>query len=101
MVIANTDEALGQNLSSQPPAMNQAAHNAMLCEVLQMLTRLETHAAHQHSADVKFAIDEMIRFLRGTARYPNHHLMRLLLNAELLSRGRSPCRAAPARHSRS
>ena len=45
--IANTDEAFGQDLSPQPPTMNQAAHNAMLCEVLQMLARLaETHAAH-------------------------------------------------------
>jgi hypothetical protein len=41
--------------------MNQAAYNAVLREILQMLARLaETRAAHQHSADVKFAIDEMI-----------------------------------------
>jgi hypothetical protein len=36
-----------------------------------MLTRLaETHAAHQHSADVKFAIDEMIRFVRWDSPVP-------------------------------
>ena len=42
--------------------MNQTAQDAMMREVLQMLARLaETRATHQHGADMKFAIDEMIQ----------------------------------------
>jgi hypothetical protein len=47
--------------------MDQGAHHAVLREVVQMLARLaETRAAHEHGADPKFTVDEMIE--RDTGR---------------------------------
>src|SRR5262249_3449271 len=41
--------------------MDQAAHHAMSCEVVQMLARLaETRAAHEHGAHAAVTVDEMI-----------------------------------------
>ena len=46
--------------------MNQTVHNAMLREILQMLTRLaETRAPHEHGADPEFTVDEMIEWDTG------------------------------------
>src|SRR5580693_6858352 len=47
--------------------MDQTAHHAMYCEVVQMLARLaETRAAHEHRADPEFTVDEMVE--RDTGR---------------------------------
>jgi hypothetical protein len=42
--------------------MDQAAHHALSCEVVQMLTWFaETRAPHEHGADAEFTVDEGYR----------------------------------------
>jgi hypothetical protein len=57
------DDAFAQDLSTQPSAMDQTAHDAMLREFLQILARLaKARAAHEHRTDAKFTVDEMIQW---------------------------------------
>ena len=48
--------------------MDQATQHARLCELFQMLAWLaQASAAHEHGANLKFTVDEMIE--RDTTRY--------------------------------
>jgi hypothetical protein len=61
--VANVDDSFAQDLSPQPSAMDQTAHDARLREFLQILTRLaKARAAHEHRTDAKFTVDEMIQW---------------------------------------
>jgi hypothetical protein len=57
------DDAFAQDLSPQPSAMDQTAHDAMLREFFQILARLaKARTAHEHRTDAKFTVDEMIQW---------------------------------------
>src|SRR5215469_7879726 len=59
--VAYADDTFTQYKGAQASAMDQAAHHARSCEVVQMLARLaETRAAHEHGSDPEFTIDQMI-----------------------------------------
>src|SRR5258708_39340160 len=66
--VDDEDDTFAQDLGPRPPAMDQTVHHATLREVLQMLARLaETRAAHEHRADQKITVNEMIE--RNTRRH--------------------------------
>ena len=59
--VAYADDTFTQYKGAQTSAMDQAAHHARSCEVVQMLARLaETRAAHEQGSDPEFTIDQMI-----------------------------------------
>src|SRR2546429_2288807 len=59
--IAHSDHALGKDPRAQPPPVDEARHDALLREVLEVLAGLaEPRADHAHRAHPELAIDQVV-----------------------------------------
>src|SRR2546428_14014491 len=59
--IANSDDALGKDPRAQPAPVDEARHDALLREVLEVLAGLaEPRADHAHRAHPELAIDQVV-----------------------------------------
>src|SRR2546429_920469 len=59
--IAHSDHALGKDPRAQPTPVDEARHDALLREVLEVLAGLaEPRADHTHRAHPEFAIDQVV-----------------------------------------
>src|SRR3989442_15255959 len=59
--IAHADHALGKDPRAQPAPVDEARHDALLREVLEVPAGLaEPRADHAHRAHPEFAIDQMV-----------------------------------------
>src|SRR2546428_2096226 len=84
--IAHADQALGKDPRAQPAPVDEARHDALLREFLEVLAGLaEPRADHTHRAHPEFAIDQVVERNAG----------RCDVAAVLMRRGRDPQPPAP------